>query len=170
LALWSILNKVWDAFGEKNFQDILPKPPAPDSSKDPKTEWALMLKGDSDEVKVNPLDDDLLHLQDHRKRLAEEMQEPVDRRNRQLEEIAAQHIIDHEKQRRQKQLLQAAFQSAMAAHQAQQNGGMGPAIPQGPGFQGPNALPFPGGAAPGGGGDVGAAAAVAGPAGVGAPQ
>lgn len=146
-ALWAILNRVWEAFGEKNFRDILPKPPEQDAPKDPKTEWALMLKGDADEVHVNPLDDDNQHLLDHRKRLEAAVAEPKERRNPQVEAIAVKHIIDHERQRRQKMVLQAAFQQAMDKMQQPNGGGIGPAIPQGPGFQGPAPLQFP---APGG--------------------
>jgi hypothetical protein len=174
-ALWAILNKVWDAFGEKNFGDILPEPPVQDTPRQPKQEEEMLAAGDADEVHVNPLDDDLKHLDSHRKQLLEATQEPKARQDKRFQAELVKHILDHEKQRRQKMLLQAAFQAAMQAHQQQQqNGappnGLGPAFPQSPGFTGPNPQPFPGqgGGAPGG--DVAAAGNIAGPGGVGAPQ
>ncbi len=176
-ALWALLNRVWDAFGEKNFRDILPEPPMPDQPRKPKEEEEMLLGGDADEVHVNPLDDDARHLQQHRKRLLAATQETKDRKDPRFQAELVKHIQDHLRQMQQKQLLQAAFQQALAAHQqAQAAGGntgggpLGPAIPQPPGFTGPSPQPFPGGPANGGGGPVGQAAALAGPAGVGAPQ
>jgi hypothetical protein len=177
VALWGLLNKVWDAFGEKNFEEILPEPPEQDAPKTPQVEWELMLKGDMDQVHVNPLDDDLKHLLDHRKRLEQAVAEPEERQNKMVQHEAVKHILDHERQRRQKMLLQAAFQAHMQAMQQAQGtggqagpGGLGPAYPAGPTIQGAPPQPFPGaGGGGGGGGDVAAAANAAGPAGVGAP-
>lgn len=166
-ALWGLLNTVWKAFGEGNFTDILPEPPELDQPRKPKEEDEMLLKGDADEVHVNALDDDLAHMQEHRKRLQMATQEPPERQDKRFQAELVQHILKHEEQRRQKMLLQAAFQQAMQAHQAQQQQ-LGPAIPQSPGFTGPAPQPFPGQG--GTGGPVGQAAAIAGPAGVGAPQ
>ena len=155
-ALWAILNKVWEAFGEKNFRDIVPEPPEQDQPRQPKQEDEMLAAGDSDEVHVNPLDDDLKHLDEHRKRLLQATEEPPERQDKRYQAELVKHILDHEAQRRQKMLLQAAFQQAMQAHMQQQQqqqgpaagggaspGGLGPAIPMGPQMQGPQPQPFP---------------------------
>lgn len=129
-ALWVLLNKIWTAFGEKNFKDIIPAPPETEQPKDPKEEWADIEQGE--EVHVNPLDDDDQHLIDHRRRLEHEINEPADRRNPRTEHMAVAHIIEHERQKRQKMVLQVLAQKAMAEMQQQQGaepGGLGPVTP-----------------------------------------
>lgn len=150
-ALWGLLKKVWDAFGEKNFQDIVPEPPMQDQPRAPKEEWQMILSGDAEEVHVSPVDDDVAHLLRHRRDLAEAAAEPEERRDRGAEQAIIKHILDHEAQRRHKLLLTAAFQRAMELQQAQQQqpqgqqeAPLGPALPMGPGFQGPTPQPFPG--------------------------
>lgn len=165
-ALWHLLKKVWTAFGESNFEEILPEPPKPDVPKDPKQEWELCLQGDTDDLHVSPLDDDMQHMVDHRKRLVQALQEPEERRDPRAIAMITAHIIEHENQRRQKMLLQAAMQQAAERFQQQQNGGVAPGAPQPPGFTGPPPQPFPGGQ-PGPGNEVQAAADLAGPHGVG---
>lgn len=103
-ALWVLLNRIWDSFGEKNFRDIVPEPPELDTPKTPKIEWQEMLKGEV--VEVNPLDDDMAHLIDHRRRLEQEVNRPPERADQQLMHMAMAHIVAHEQQRRQKLLLQ----------------------------------------------------------------
>lgn len=164
-ALWLLLNKIWDAFGEKNFKAIIPQPPETDAPKQPAEEWALVLKGE--EVHVTPLDDDTQHIIDHRRRLEQEMNLEEDRRDQNAEHAMVVHIMEHEHQRRQKLLLQALAQHAVEEMRAQ---------------QGPGAQPFPGnvplqlppqaGGAPSPGPQGGMpmqAAALAGPSGVGGP-
>jgi hypothetical protein len=164
-ALWVLLNRVWEAFSERNFRDIIPQPPDLDQPKQPKEEWALCLKGDADEVHVNPLDDDRAHLLDHRRRLELAMQEPEERRQKEAEAIMAHHIVEHEMQLWHKMILQAAVAAMLRQQQA---AGAQPFPAQLP--FGPPAPPSPP-AAPGGepGGPVGEAAALAGPGGVGGP-
>lgn len=165
-ALWSLLNRVWEAFGEKNFKDVVPEPPPLDDPKSPKEEWVLALKGEAEQVQVNPLDDDVSHLTDHRRRLQIEMLEPEERRDRVAETIMAHHILQHEAQRRQKMMLQAAAE-LMAQRIQQAQGGTGPGPQQPQGFTGPAPQPFPGQEPGGGGGAVQTAAAIAGPQGAG---
>lgn len=147
-ALWSLLNRVWEAFGEKNFKDVLPEPPEMDEPKAPRVEWALALAGKAEDVQVNPSDDDQMHVTDHRRRLDIEMQEPEERRDKQAEAIMVHHIIEHEAQIRQKRLMQAMAEQITQQMQAQQQpNGLGQPQPQPPGFVGPPPQPFPGAAA-----------------------
>jgi hypothetical protein len=128
-ALWVLLNRIWESFGEKNFRDIIPEPPELDAPKTPKVEWQEMLKGEV--VEVNPLDDDMTHLIDHRRRLEQEMNRPPERADEQLMHMAMAHIVAHEQQRRQKLLLQEI--ATRAVQHLAQNGlpGAQP-LPEGP--------------------------------------
>lgn len=127
-ALWVLLNRVWEAFGEKNFADIIPRPPEVDAPKDPKEEWALLMKGE--EVDPNPMDDDQAHILDHRKRLAVLLEEPAERKNPRVQAAAVAHIVAHEHQMRQKMILQVIVQRALA--EAQATGQPAPGIAEAP--------------------------------------
>lgn len=115
-ALWTILNRVWESFGEHGFQDVIPEPPHPERPKMPKEEWALAMKGEV--VHVNSTDDDDQHMIDHRRRLQGEMEEPDDRQDKQLQLIMKAHIVEHERQKIQKMMLQQLAARAMAAMNA----------------------------------------------------
>lgn len=134
-ALWTILNRVWKAFGEEGFADVIPEPPHPERPKMPKEEWQLMMKGEI--VHVSSIDDDDQHIIDHRRRLAGEADEPLERQDAQLQLLAKAHIVEHERQKLQKMMLQQLAARAMAAMQAQ---GIPAAAPPaiGPPIQGPN--------------------------------
>lgn len=129
-ALWVLLNKIWEAMGESNFRDVVPEPPQLETPKRPQEEWAMVLQGE--EISVNPLDDDVLHLTDHRRRLEGEMVLPEERRDRGAEAAIVTHILEHEQQRRQKMLLAAITeqlkQQVMQSQQGQSGGPM--AAPQ----------------------------------------
>ena len=129
-ALWTILNRVWESFGESGFQDVIPEPPHPERAKMPKEEWQLMMKGEV--VHVLSIDDDQQHLIDHRRRLEDEINEPEERQDKRLQKLATDHIIEHQRQIRQKQVLQQLAQRAMAAMIEQQ----------------PSMVPQPGGGQP----------------------
>lgn len=116
-ALWTILNRVWESFGESGFQDVIPEPPHPERPKMPKEEWQLMLKGDI--VHVSSMDDDDQHIIDHRRRLQGEMEETEERQDKQLQLMAKAHIVEHERQKMQKMILQRIAAHAMQAMQAQ---------------------------------------------------
>jgi len=149
-ALWTLLNRIWEAYGEMDFKDIIPEPPSPEVPKTPKQEWALMLKGD--EVEVNPMDEDDVHLIDHRRRLQACMDQTPERRDRAMEAGVVEHIMMHERQKRQKMLLQKVAALAIQQMQAQGvlppggPGGMMQPSPMGDGLN-PAAPPVP--AAPG---------------------
>lgn len=156
-ALWTLLNRVWEAFSEEGFRDIIPEPPETERPKTPKEEWSLMLQGEM--VTVSPLDDDQAHMIDHRRRLEEEANEPPERQDPKVQHLAWNHIVQHEQQARVKQTLQALAQRAVAAI----GGTMGPASqpsaagqagpPQG-GFAPPPVNPAPEPAALGPGGVI----------------
>jgi hypothetical protein len=167
-ALWVLLNRVWEAFQERNFRDIIPEPPELDQPKQPKEEWALCLKHEPDEVHVNPLDNDDQHILDHRRRLTMATNEPADRRDKIAESIMVQHIIEHEIQKRDKMRLQIAVQAMVAKMREQQGGAAMPFPGQVP-LNGAPPPPDQSGAPPGAGGPIPPAAAVAGPGGVGGP-
>lgn len=148
-ALWVLLNRIWEAFGEDGFADIIPQPPETDRPKDPKEEWQEMQDGE--EVHVNPLDDDMAHIQDHRARVTREHEEPPERRDDRLIKLALAHIIEHEKQRRQKMVLQELITAATNEIQARMGGQPGqPPQPGGmPPAGGVPAAPPPGAPGPG---------------------
>ena len=114
-ALWVITNGIHAAMGDDNFRDILPEPPDLGMPKNPKEEWALMLKGE--DTPVNPLDNDDLHLQDHYKRAMDARTDP-DKDQDAVNRLAA-HILEHLDQKRKKMIAQA-----ITAQLAQQLGQM----------------------------------------------
>lgn len=141
-ALWVLLNRVWEAFGEKTFSDIIPQPPEIDQPKQPKEEWEMLAKGD--QVDPNPQDDDKAHLLDHRRRLEMALAEPGERQNPRLIAAAKAHIIATEQQVRRKMLVQALVQRAMEEAQAQQAQPQQPGIPGAPSSAGAPGQPLPG--------------------------
>lgn len=175
-ALWVLLNRVWKAFGEDNFRDVIPEPPQPDQPQTPKTEWAELLKGE--EIHVNPLDDDQQHLVDHLRRLERDRQQPEEDQDPQAQAAMVAHVLEHESQQRHKMLLAAAVQQIQQQLQAQQGqpGAMpapavAPSSPAGPAGPGAGAVqpqpPVAGG--PGGAPSPADVAQKAGPGGLGAP-
>ncbi|HLJ48981.1 MAG TPA: hypothetical protein VKU01_23355 [Bryobacteraceae bacterium] len=120
-ALWVLLNRVWEAFGERNFRDVLPEPPDLDQPRQPKAEWQMALQGDDLELHVNPLDDDRAHVLDHQRRLMAEKQEPEERRDNCAIAIMEQHIHEHMMQMEQKRVLQVAVGQAVEQMRAQQS-------------------------------------------------
>lgn len=143
-ALWVLLNRLWEAFGEKNFRQVIPEPPEMDTPKTPKDEWLLSLKGE--DIQVNPLDDDDQHLIDHRRRLENAVTDLPERRDTAMEDQMSQHIVAHEQQKRQKMILQQLATAAMAKIQQMQAQGLlpqaGPAPGAAPGGP-PNGAPQP---------------------------
>ena len=81
-----------------------------------------------EEIDVNPADDDKAHILRHTRDLErEQLAKPEDRDPRAVAEMS-QHIVEHQKQIRQKMLLQAIVQRVQteAAQQGQQPPGMPP--------------------------------------------
>lgn len=146
-ALWVLLNLMWEAFGEKNFRDVIPEPPETERPKSPKEEWSLLMEGEM--IAVSPLDDDQAHIIDHRRRLEDEINEPPERQDPKLQHLAFAHIVQHERQMKQKQLLQAlaaravqAMAPAMMGATSNPQAGAGP-NPSPGGFAPPPVSPAP---------------------------
>lgn len=171
-ALWVLLNKLWKCFGEDNFRDILPEPPEMDQPNNPKTEWAMALKGE--ELHVNPLDDDQKHIIDHQRRVEHDQQEKSEDQDLMAQNEMAKHILEHEAQMKQKMLMQLAVQKLQ-----QQMPQQPPGMPGAPGGAAPAPGPQPGAPpSPVAGGPLGAspaapspvsAIALGGPQGMGGP-
>lgn len=134
-GLWVMLNRMWEAFGEKDFSDVIPEPPETDRPRTPKEEYQDALSGE--DLNVNPLDDDMTHLMDHRKRLEQLLAEPPERQDKQAAHALAEHIVRHEQQRRQKMLMQELITQVAGQLQAQ----MGPEQPGQAPAQGPPQAP-----------------------------
>lgn len=131
-GLWVMLNRVWTAFGEDDFKDVIPEPPETDAPKDPKVEWSELLNGD--DIMVNPLDDDAKHLIRHRQDLVNALGDPEERQDKQAQRELAEHIVRHEQQRRQKMLMQELVSQIAGQIQAAGGGqpGGAPAAPGAP--------------------------------------
>ncbi len=106
-ALWCLLNRVHKAFGDDRFIDLVPEPPDLGLPKNPKEEWAMALQGE--DVPVNPLDNDQLHLLDHNRRI----QEARDDENRDEDAYRTMvlHAMAHVQQMQQKMLMQQMMMS-----------------------------------------------------------
>lgn len=100
-ALWIRLDKVHRAFGDDRFCDCIPEPPDIGLPVKPQEEWTRCLQGE--DVDVNPMDNDQLHLVDHNRRLAEAQIDPdhdEDAYNRMV-----RHVTEHMQQIRHKQIM-----------------------------------------------------------------
>ena len=106
-ALWLITNQTHRAMGDDRFSDIIPQPPDLDQPKAPREEWTLCLQGE--DVEVNPMDNDDLHLVDHYRRIEETKTDP--RRDEDAVNRMVSHIIQHQSQKRQKVMMQALTDS-----------------------------------------------------------
>ncbi len=62
-ALWKVTCDVHEALGDPNFSEIVPEPPEPDMPVNPKEEFNRLLQGE--EIHVNPMDNDELHMMRH---------------------------------------------------------------------------------------------------------
>jgi hypothetical protein len=123
-ALWMLLDKVHKTFGDERFSDLVPEPPDLGLPKNPREEWAMMQQGQ--DVHVNPMDNDQLHLLDHNKRLQDAKADP----NRDEEAFRAMvlHTLEHIQQIQQKKLMQGMVQSL--TQQLQQNTATGQGLQQ----------------------------------------
>lgn len=111
-ALWEVTRQAHDALGDPDFESIVPKPPAADQPTDPKIEWLKMLHGEGEEVHVNPMDNDLLHMTRHMKdlKLAESDPEHADKDA--VQQLVV-HYHDHIIQLQQKKIQQAIVEQAL---------------------------------------------------------
>lgn len=142
LALWKVTQDAHEALGDPNFEDLVPKPGVPDLPIDPKTEWVLMSEGE--DIHVNPLDNDQLHLIRHYKDLKSaevDTQGDPDAIKR-----LVQHYHDHILQLQQKKMQQALIEQAVAAVVGGGQPGGQPGQPAQPGAPGGGGvLNFPNG-------------------------
>lgn len=120
-ALWMILDKVHKAFGDDNFCQLIPEPPDLGMPKSPREELTKMLQGE--EVQVNPLDNDALHLLDHNKRLQDAREDPD--RDEDAFRALVMHVMEHVQQMKQKQAMQAIMQDLVGALQQNTETGQG---------------------------------------------
>ena len=104
-ALWMATKKAYSALGDDNFATLIPEPPDLDQPKPPKQEWTLALQGE--EFHVNPMDNDDLHLVDHYLRLQEMKDGPPDDFDKGAVNLMVAHVMEHQKQKRTKMLMQA---------------------------------------------------------------
>lgn len=109
-AQWQIADDILKANGKQGAGKYMPKPAQLDLPTDPQDEWALMLQGE--DVKVHMLDNDDLHIESHKQRLQDEIQQPIERRDTDAEKRMMTHLIDHEDQKSQKLQQQAQAQAA----------------------------------------------------------
>lgn len=127
-ALWAVTRDAHEALGDPNFADLVPEPPAPDIPIDPREEWTRMQEGE--EVHINPMDNDQLHMIRHYKDAEAASKDP----NAEPESRAAlhTHYMQHLAQLTQKKLQQAVIEQALtAAGQIAPGGGDPLAFPKG---------------------------------------
>jgi hypothetical protein len=110
-ALWQTTKDAHEALGDPNFEQIVPKPPAPDLPVDPKDEYVKLLHGEP--IQVNPLDNDQLHLIRHMQDLKKGETDP----NKDPDAIQKLivHYHEHIAQLQQKKMQQAVIEQAVAA-------------------------------------------------------
>jgi len=129
-ALWEVTNQAHEALGDPNFGDMVPKPPKPDASVDPKTEWVELLHGE--DIHVNPQDNDLLHMIRHMRDLkAAEAAPGGATGDPDSVKKMALHYHEHIQQLQQKRLQQAVVEQAVQAAQALAGAGKPLAFPNG---------------------------------------
>ncbi len=126
VALWEATKKVHEALGDPNFQDIVPRPPEPDISVDPKEEFNRLLQGE--DILVVPTDNDQLHMMRHYRDLqAAEQRGDMDQ---EILRALAVHYRDHMVQLQAKRIQQAVLeQAAQAAASLMQQGPPMPGAP-----------------------------------------
>src|SRR6185312_16135130 len=115
VALWEVTREAHEALGDPNFESLVAKPGAPDLSVDPKVEWTEMQQGE--EVHVNPLDNDQLHLIRHYKdlQLAEADKNADPDAIKALVQHYHNHILQLQQKKMQQALIEQAVQSVAAA-------------------------------------------------------
>lgn len=123
MAMWQLLNMLAKNFSI-DFAEIIPRPPELDQPKTPDKEWTLMLEGET--VQVNPQDHDDLHIQQHIQQVEDERKDPD--RDTQAIGLMVKHILDHQQQKRTKQLMQALTSQLMNSVMPQQQPGVDPGM------------------------------------------
>jgi hypothetical protein len=103
-ALWKVTAAAHEALGDPNFSDLVPEPPDMGDPKKPREEWVLALQGE--DIRVNPMDNDQLHIIEHTRQLDEHMRN-AERRDEPAIARMIDHMREHRAQLRQKQMMQA---------------------------------------------------------------
>lgn len=130
VALWEITREAHEALGDPNFENMVPRPPAPDMSVDPKEEWIKLLHGE--DIHVNPMDNDQLHLLRHYNDLKKAETDPGGATGDPdaIKKLIL-HYRDHMQQLQQKKIQQAILEQAAQAAQQLTQGGQPLAFPNG---------------------------------------
>jgi hypothetical protein len=123
-ALWHLLDKIHRAFGDDHFSDIVPRPPDPGLPIEPRVEHTRLLQGM--DVRVNPLDNDQLHLIEHNRELLDMRTNP--NRDMMAYGMLTEHALEHIKQHRMKQMM-TALTAKLADSLAGGQGGLAMAAP-----------------------------------------
>jgi hypothetical protein len=112
IALWETTKAAHEALGDPNFEDTVPRPPQPDLPVDPKEEWVNLLHGE--EIHVNPLDNDQLHLIRHMADMKKAEADPEHADPDALNKLVV-HYHEQIAQLMQKRMQQALLESAAAS-------------------------------------------------------
>jgi hypothetical protein len=112
IALWETTKAAHEALGDPNFEDTVPRPPQPDLPVDPKEEWVNLLHGE--EIHVNPLDNDQLHLIRHMADMKKAEADPEHADPDALKKLVV-HYHEQIAQLMQKRMQQALLESAAAS-------------------------------------------------------
>jgi hypothetical protein len=110
-ALWSVTNSAHEALGDPNFGDLVPEPEAADIPVNPMHEWTRIQEGE--DVHVNPMDNDQVHMIRHFKDYQESQADP--NRDPEAEAALHAHYLNHLAQLQQKKLQQAVIEQVMNA-------------------------------------------------------
>lgn len=133
MALWEVTRQAHEALGDPNFEALVPKPPMPDQSLDPKLEWTMILQGE--DVHVNPMDNDQLHMIRHFADIKRAKADPTTAgSNPDALATLIIHYHDHIAQLQAKKMQQAVLEQAAQAIAGQMGaeGGASPlAFPSG---------------------------------------
>lgn len=108
-ALWEVTRQVHEALGDPNFANLVPRPPTPDQPVDPKEEWNRLLQGET--IKVNPMDNDELHLMRHSQDLQNAQSDPE--RDPDAFQKMQVHYIEQFHQLQEKKVVQAIIEKAL---------------------------------------------------------
>jgi hypothetical protein len=122
-ALWLVLDKIHKAFGDDRFCDAIPEPPDLGLPMKPIEEWTRCLQGE--QIQVNPMDNDQLHIMDHNKRLSDAAKDPNHNDNAYHE--MSMHVVEHIQQLNQKRLmaeLTSRLAESMKQNMITQQGGL----------------------------------------------
>jgi len=111
-ALWEVTCQAHEALGDPNFADLVPRPGTPDLPVDPKVEWTRLLQGE--EIHVNPMDNDLVHMTRHMRDLQEAEEDPAHSDPDAVAKLAM-HYHEHIQQLQQKKIQQAIVEQAAQA-------------------------------------------------------